>query len=160
MWLRALRGLKGPGNPYIRMIGTVQDMTERKRPEEKLLEYQRQLPSLSRELCLTEERRRRQIATELHDRVGQHLALCKLKLAALRKAGLPRTDGTLFQEIDRLIQQTIQDTRSLIFELSPPILYEQGLRQLSSGLLNRHNNNTVSCANLRMNSSPSRWRTI
>ena len=101
-------------------------MTERKQLEGELLKYQKQLQSLSSELFFAEERERRRIATELHDRLGQNLALCKMKLGVLRKTGLPAAHVAVFRDIDRLVGQTIQDTRSFIFEISPPILYELG----------------------------------
>ena len=38
------------------------------------------------ELSVTEERERRRLATDLHDHVGQILALAQIKLGALRGA--------------------------------------------------------------------------
>ena len=61
------------------------DISERKEAEAKLLAYQEQLRALTSELILIEERERRRIASELHDQIGQNLALCKLKVAALEK---------------------------------------------------------------------------
>ena len=56
---------------------------EHKRAEEKLLVYQKQLRSLASELSLAEERLRRRIAIEVHDHVGQNLAISKIKLESL-----------------------------------------------------------------------------
>ena len=60
------------------------DITERKRDEEKLLAYQKQLQSLASELSLAEERERRRIAVELHDSIAQNLAISKIKISELR----------------------------------------------------------------------------
>jgi signal transduction histidine kinase len=94
--------------------------------EEELLLYQGKLQSLASELVLAEERERRLIATELHDRIGQALALSGLKLEELRGNLSSPCCSQSLDEIKGLIEQTIQDTRSLIFEISPPILHELG----------------------------------
>ena len=107
--------------------GTVEDITEQKKAEEKIKSYQKQLRSLASDLSLAEERERRRIATMLHDHIGQILAISKIKLGAL--AQLIGNDESMNQlkEVRNHIEQAIQYTRSLTFELSPPILYDLGL---------------------------------
>ena len=61
------------------------NISERKEAEAKLLAYQEQLRALTSEMMLVEERERRRIASELHDQIGQNLALCTLKITALEK---------------------------------------------------------------------------
>jgi len=103
------------------------EIAERKRTEKKLLDYQQKLRSLASELTLTEERQRRRIATDLHDSIGQALAISNMKLSAIRTS---KSDPEFEKELDDiygLLKQTIQNTRTLTFELSPPILYELGL---------------------------------
>ncbi|MCX5807862.1 MAG: PAS domain S-box protein [Proteobacteria bacterium] len=151
--------------------GTVEDISEQKKAEEKIDSYQKQLRSLASDLSLAEERERRRIATILHDHIGQILAISKIKLGALlelaKTSTFSRHSKSLFSEhsereeeagapakrvvallvegatplrgqaqapfIDNLkevrehIEQAIRYTRSLTFELSPPILYELGL---------------------------------
>lgn len=102
------------------------DLSEHKRAEEKVIAYQNQLRSLASELSLTEERQRRRIATELHDRVGQALAISKIKLGVIKSTREGERLDPQIDEVRRLIEQAIQDTRSLIFEISSPILYELG----------------------------------
>ncbi len=112
------------GRPAI--LSFFNNITERKRAEAEVQAYQEQLRSLASELSLAEERERRRLATNLHDHIGQTLALTKIKLGAL-EAQLP--PGHLSDEssfIRSLIDRTIQYTKSLTFELSPPILYELG----------------------------------
>jgi len=89
--------------------------------------YQEKLQSLASELSLVEERERRAIATDLHDQIGQTLSVIKMRCFELRN-NLKEPDllGQI-NEIKELVKQTIQDTRSLTFELSPPVLYELGL---------------------------------
>ena len=102
------------------------EIAERQRVEEKLLISQNRLRSLASELSLAEERLRRRIATDVHDNIGQNLAISKIKIESLRQsASSPELAGTL-EEIRDLIAQTIKSMRSLTFELSPPVLYELG----------------------------------
>lgn len=100
---------------------------ERKQAEEKLLVYQEKLRSLSSELFLAEERERRRIAAGLHDRIGQNLVYSKIKLDSIQKTLLASSQLGVIDEICALIEQMISETRSLTFELSPPVLYELGL---------------------------------
>ena len=113
------------------------EIKERKLNEKKLLTQQERLRSLSSELLQTEERERRRLATELHDRIGRNLAVSRIKLGALKQnLASPEAAGSL-DEIRQYIEQTIQDTRSLTFELSPPVLYELGLEAALAWLVNR-----------------------
>ena len=116
------------------MIGTIQDVTQRKEAEEGLLAYQAKLKSLASELSLTEERERRRIAGDLHDHACQSLALSKMKLQAVLDAALPADEQTLRQVCDSL-NQTIEDVRDLTFDLSSPTLYKFGLAAALEELL-------------------------
>jgi signal transduction histidine kinase len=77
-------------------------------------------------VSLTEEQERRRLATDLHDHVGQILALAQIKLGAIRESAASTHLVEPMDEVRRLLEQTIQYTRSLSFELSPPILYDLG----------------------------------
>jgi PAS domain S-box-containing protein len=115
--------LRDAENQPLSIVQMIENIQDRKNTEQKVLAYQEQLQSLASELSLSEERERRRIATNLHDRIGQSLAFARLKLATL--AG--RSNERAVVEIRELIEQAIVDTRSLTFELSPPVLYELGL---------------------------------
>lgn len=113
--------------PSGEIVDVYDDITERKVAESKLLLYQERLQSLASELSLVEERERRSIATDLHDQIGQTLSVIKMRCFALR-AELHEPDKVRqLDEIKEMVRQTIEDTRSLTFELSPPVLYELGL---------------------------------
>ncbi len=88
---------------------------------------QEQLQSLAAELSLTEGRERRRIATELHDRIGQALGALRIHLGGVRQAVASPELAAKLDDIQALVKRTIEDTRSLTFELSPPILHELGL---------------------------------
>ncbi len=106
-------------------VSIQRDITERKRAEEKFKLYQEQLRALTSELSLAEESERRRIATQIHDHIGQTLAITKIRLGAL-KDSCDRGHTEPIDEIRALIEKTIRYTKSLTFELSPPILYELG----------------------------------
>jgi PAS domain S-box-containing protein len=107
-------------------IALFEDITERRQSEEKIRTYQEQLQSLASELSFTEERERRRLATVLHDHIAQLLVVSKGKLEKIQESTLYRSFAKPMEEIRRLIEESIRYTRSLVFELSPPILYELG----------------------------------
>ena len=102
----------------------VREVSERSRAERALIRRHAQLRSMSSQLSLAEERERRRIATAVHDDIGQSLALCRMKLAAV-SARAPDHAAPL-AEIAELLDGAITNTRTLTFELSTPILYDLG----------------------------------
>jgi PAS domain S-box-containing protein len=112
------------GKPYLQAIW--RDITELKKAEGTLLEYQKQLKQLASQLALTEERERRRIAGKIHDEISQTLAMAKIKLDTLRSSPPSEASSAAIEEISSYIEKVIQETRTLTFELSNPILYELG----------------------------------
>lgn len=103
------------------------DITEQKKAEQKIKAYQERLRSLASELTLVEEREKRHLATELHDSIGQLLALCRIKLGELEKMTEVPDTRSQVQEIEERLEEIIWHTRSLTSELGPPVLYQLGL---------------------------------
>ena len=68
-----------------RVFGMLEDVTQEREAKQQLLAYQERLRSLASQLSLAEEQQRRRIAAELHDRIGQGLAMLKIKLGACRE---------------------------------------------------------------------------
>jgi len=120
------------------IVGINRDITERKKAEQKILEHQKQLKRVATQLALTEERERRRIAGELHDHVSQSLALAKIKLDSLRSALSSQPVAGVIEDISSSIEKAIQDTRTLTFDLSNPILYELGFEAAVSEWLNEN----------------------
>lgn len=123
-------------------VGVIRDVTLQKQFEKRLLGYQDNLRSLASKLSLAEARERRRIATEVHDHIGQNLAFAKIRLTELKRTwGASEYAGRLQQIID-FIDSAIGDIRSLVSELSPPVLYELGfvpaIRQVIHEVLRRH----------------------
>jgi len=111
---------------------------EHKEHEEQLREYQQQLRHLASELSLAEERDRRRFAQELHDRIGQLLAVAKIKLAKLIDAQQETSDP--LGELMEMLEIAIHETRSLTFELSPPVLQELGFEAALAWLVTKFQN--------------------
>jgi PAS domain S-box-containing protein len=127
-----IRVVEYRANPIMRegkVIGVqsiLADITEQKLAGQKLLQDRAQLKSLASQLTLTEERERRRLAAELHDQISQSLVISKIKLEALRKSGHGQELDKALDEVCDLLGRTIQDTRTLTFDLSSPVLYELG----------------------------------
>jgi len=133
-----IQPLVGPDGRADRVIVVANDISERKEVEEQILSYQTRLRSLTSELALTEQRERRRIAGEIHDRIGQTLAISRIRLGLARESpGAPPRMTEQIDEIRGMIERIIQDTRSLTFELSPPILYEIGFEPAVEWLVER-----------------------
>jgi len=139
------------GEPGFQAV--IRDVSARKREEKRLFDTHHKLQSLALRLSLSSERERRKIADELHNRVGQLLALVKMKLSALRSAergaksagrGGP-DEGTVIagreldalEELDRAVAEVIEQTRGLTYELCPPVLYRMGLAPALEWLVER-----------------------
>jgi PAS domain S-box-containing protein len=102
------------------------DVTERIEAEQERYAYDEKLRSLTAELIASEERERRELAVELHDQIGQTLALAKIKLGAVRQAAPESLVGPV-TEVRELVDQAVRSSRSLMVELGGTILHELGL---------------------------------
>jgi len=93
----------------------------------RIKHYQDQLKKLNSEITLIEEQERRRIAENLHDSLGQTLSLAFMTLSSLESEDCsPRVKKTL-DFTSTLLNKAIEESRSLTYDLSPPILYELGL---------------------------------
>jgi len=129
------------------IAGTIRDITELKRAEEQLQEYQQKLQSMASELSLTEERERRSIATGLHDRIVQPLVFAKMKLDELESSTTSADSGKHLEKISNMLDQVIEETQTLTYDLGSPTLYELGLEAavkewLSEEIEQKHNIST------------------
>ena len=145
-WLAAKgRVLKDEQGKPVRMIGVNFDVTERKvaeahfrsftheleaRVEERtgeLVHLHGRLRALTTDLNLTEQRERKRLATDLHDYLAQLLALVRMKLGQLRRLALPPTEVEIVREAEVVVNEALTYTRTLVTQLSPPVLHEFGL---------------------------------
>ena len=133
------------GQP-VGMWGLVRDITDQKKYEQSLREMNQelerrvnertaealarasQLQALAAELTQVEERERRRLAQILHDHLQQFLVGAKMRAALISRRAA--ADPALHRDLARLnelLQEAIQESRSLTAQLSPPILYDAGL---------------------------------
>ncbi|TAN48406.1 MAG: PAS domain S-box protein, partial [Betaproteobacteria bacterium] len=117
------------GTP-LRSRGTVQDITHRRNFEQALKDSVSRLRRLSRQLRSVEERERRAVARELHDRIGQNLSTLDLMLGMLGQqlsCGKAADASEPLAEMRQLLRNCIGHARDLMTELRPPALEEFGL---------------------------------
>jgi PAS domain S-box-containing protein len=102
------------------------EILERRDAEIRLQESERSLRHLSRHLLRSQDDERKRIGRELHDSVGQYLAMLKMNLDLLKSAaGEP-----LFPQISEcsnLAEECVKEVRTISYLLYPPMLEEMGL---------------------------------
>lgn len=108
----------------------------------ELSEYRTRLRELAFELSLVEQQERRRLALELHDGIGQDLAMARIRLSSLRGLLVPLGQEGLCDELLELIKKMIDQSRCLIWEMGSPELYELGfeaaLEELAEEFQDRH----------------------
>jgi PAS domain S-box-containing protein len=119
--------LRDAGGSLIGAVSCLQDITERKRTEQRLQESNEKLQLMSRRLVESQETERRHIARELHDEVGQTLTVAEMNLQAMvqssRAAPLTRRLKESLQAVERVLAQV----RDLSLSLRPSMLDDLGL---------------------------------
>jgi two-component system CheB/CheR fusion protein len=146
-------GLKG-------IVTVCQDISDHKRMENDLRQinqtlehrvaertaevedYAANLRALAAELTQAAARERRHLAQILHDHLQQLLVAAKFRVElACRKVQEPSAAAAL-RETCEFLDQALTESRSLTVELSPPLLYEDGLaaalRWLAGQFQDRH----------------------
>jgi len=128
--------------------GIYLSVSEINRARKKLAADVTQLRSLASQLSLTEERERHRLAMQLHDHIGQSLIISKAKLDEHRGSGTSGELADVLEEVCERLGQVIQDTRTLTFDLSSPILYMMGFETavdewLTDEIKNKHRIETV-----------------
>jgi two-component system NarL family sensor kinase len=114
---------------FIGCFGIYQDITERIRSEARLR-------ALRDRLTRVQDEERAHIARELHDDIGQRLALLSIQLAELQKearAVAPVLDGQL-ETSRRLTEEICADAHRISHRLHPAQLALLGLTKALSGL--------------------------
>ncbi|PKP32670.1 MAG: hypothetical protein CVU00_11570 [Bacteroidetes bacterium HGW-Bacteroidetes-17] len=114
-------------NNPLEFILVIKDISNRKQTEIEILNYQHNLKLLNSEISLLEEKERKRIASYLHDGIGQTLSLTHINLTSINKQTPSTQVIEIIENCSELINSAIAKTRSLTFDLSPPILFELGL---------------------------------
>jgi signal transduction histidine kinase len=110
-----------------RELAEAEERRKRRAAEKEAQAYQERVRQLAGKLALAEQNERRRIAGGLHDDICQMLASAKMKLGKAEQAKSPEERHRGYLELAQLLDSAIQETRSLVYELSNPILFEMGL---------------------------------
>lgn len=137
-WMHGLGQVECAANgEALRMVGTVQDITERKLAEEATQLLLDENTRLVRQLISVQERERAELARELHDELSQHLTAIRAFAGAIRRNGAH--DG----EWIKAAAQAIEDSARAIYQVShrlmeglhPNILDAAGIAEAIASLL-------------------------
>jgi two-component system, chemotaxis family, CheB/CheR fusion protein len=128
-----------------RVMGVIQDITERRQIQYQLEHYREDLESqvrdrtilaqdradqlarLTAELTETEQRERRRLASTLHDSLQQLIAAATMRLELAGRKVKESDVKISLKEVRDLLRQATEEARSLTVELSPHVLYDGGL---------------------------------
>jgi len=129
VWLeKSAKGFFDEQGTLQRMIGMVANITERKLAEAALA-------SVSRRLIEAQEQERSRIARELHDDIGQRLALLAIKLAQLQQSPLNSSSElpSRIGELQKQASEIAADIQSLSHELHSSRLQYLGIAAAMRG---------------------------
>ncbi|MBU1695990.1 MAG: cache domain-containing protein [Proteobacteria bacterium] len=88
---------------------------------EELRKKTHELKLLNEHLIYAEEKERKVFAADLHDSVAQTLALSISKIKNIQEPGEP-VNLEILAQIQGYLEQAVKEIRSLIYQLSPPVL--------------------------------------
>jgi two-component system NarL family sensor kinase len=104
----------------------------------RLRRTQHEREELLRSVIEAADEERRRIASDLHDGVVQDLAGVAFSLGALvRQDGRPPAESAEIRQAADRVRDGVRSLRSLLVEIYPPNLYEEGLEAVLSDLLAR-----------------------
>ncbi|MBN1918081.1 MAG: PAS domain S-box protein [Verrucomicrobia bacterium] len=140
------------GTTPVATIAQGQDVTERKQAEEALRagedrlrvlneslerrveertaevrDLAEQLRALAVDLSQAEQQERKRLAKVLHDHIQQLLVAARMQLEWIKRSDGSERFESAVHDIDAILKEAIDASRSLTVELSPPVLHEAGL---------------------------------
>jgi len=118
-------------------VGLLQlhDIGERWPQEAAEARDRERLQTLAYEVTLAESRERERLAQQLHDDLGQLLAVAQLRLSEL--AARPGAPGDELAALRDLLSQAARATRATSLELHSPLLQQLGLQAALEALADR-----------------------
>ena len=118
----AMHAAAGAEQP-LKLVGTIQDITERKSIEHALLESREQLRELSAYMEAIREEERKRIAMEIHDELGQLLTALKMDVSLLKMRLAQDADAARkVDDMRELVEKTIWMVRNVASHLRPAAL--------------------------------------
>ena len=106
------------------------EVNERKSAEAGLASSEKSLRTLSHHLLRTQDEERRRIGRDLHDSLGQYLAILKMNLDSLQLSSASNNNGAgkNIESCIRLADDSLKEVRTISYLLYPPMLEEMGLK--------------------------------
>jgi len=138
-WFRARAvPIEDPKQDNVRWYGNCSDIHDSKLLEQSIRDNARDLERmvddrtaalrrLSSRLMTTQDDERRRMARELHDGLGQELAVAKMMLDGILQQDLQQSKKQVAADVVTIIDRAILHVRSMSHLLHPPLLDEVGL---------------------------------
>jgi PAS domain S-box-containing protein len=104
------------------------EISERREAQRRLLISEKSLRQLSLHLLRTQDEERRRIGRDLHDSLGQLLAVLKMKLESMAGQRDSATAEADLEKCIHLTEDSIKEVRTVSYLLYPPMLEEMGLK--------------------------------
>lgn len=105
---------------------------------DKLIRTERENRRLSKKSLQVKEEERRYLARELHDEMGQSLSAIKVLSASAHRG--KNDDSALLGKIETICDHLFDVVRGMMWQLSPPLLSELGLKAALEELIERWRN--------------------
>ena len=135
------------------VVGLAQDVSEQRRLDEQRAE-------LARLLLRAQENERRRIADEVHDDPLQTLIALSIQLQILEGRLKDKNALSVVEDLKRAVAQSIEQMRTLLFELHPPALHLGGLTESLTEFIRRYQGGvaprSASTARSRRNRPPTK----
>jgi len=106
------------------------EVNERKSAEAGLASSEKSLRTLSHHLLRTQDEERRRIGRDLHDSLGQYLAILKMNLDSLQLSSAANNNGAgkNIESCIRIADDSLKEVHTISYLLYPPMLEEMGLK--------------------------------
>lgn len=129
-WVHGLGALEfNSKGKLVKMIGTIQDITERKIAEQSLKESEEQLRQLTIYMDSKTEEEKKRIGKEIHDGLGQLLTGLKMDLQWIAKKWPTQSESLKrkLTSMNNIIDTSVKEVQKLSIQLRPKMLDELGL---------------------------------
>ena len=116
------------GRPAV--IGTILDITDRVKAEERLAQSENELRHLSAQLLRAQEDERKRLAQELHDGIGQSVSAIKFMIETCLKRIRENPNSEITGQLEMLLpmaQGTVEEVQRIAVDLRPFIIDDLGL---------------------------------
>ncbi|MFN0728011.1 PAS domain S-box protein [Polaribacter gochangensis] len=135
VWLEFLSSPVYKNKKISYFVTSARDITQWILAKERIQKYQTSLQKLTSEITLIEEKQKKKIASNIHDHLSQSLVISKMKINQLKKDSKLEGINNGLKFIEDHISEALENSRKITFELSPPVLYQLGIIEAVSWLL-------------------------